>query len=322
MYKSKNSLFKLYKSMCLVRLVEEELVRLYPQQEMKCPHHYSIGQESVAAGICLNLDKKDQIYSSHRCHGHYLAKGGSLNQFMSEMYNKSSGCTHGKGGSMHLIDTSVGMMGSHGVVGTNIPIAMGSAFALKYKNKKNISVVFFGDGGADQGVLYESLNFSALKSLPILFVCENNGYASFSSVQSRHANKNIANRVKNFGIETIRLDSRNPIDFFISSGKIIKYVKKNQKPFFIEVDVDRFMAHCGTGDDVGPNLRTKNDIKIMRLNDPIIFLEKYFVKNNICNKKNIEIIKNIVQQKIEKAVMFAQKEKLPQKKDLMKHIFA
>lgn len=238
------------------------------------------------------------------------------------MYNKSSGCTKGKGGSMHLIDTSVGMKGSHGVVGTNIPIAMGSAFALKYKNKKNISVVFFGDGGADQGVLYESLNFSALKSLPILFVCENNGYASFSSTKSRHANKNISDRVKNFGMKSIKLNSRNPIDFFISSEKIINYVKKNQKPAFIEADVDRFMAHCGTGYDVGPNLRTKNDIKIMKLNDPIIFLEKHFLKNNICNKKNIESIKVNIQQKIKEAVMFAKKDKLPQKKDLMKHIFA
>lgn len=308
--------------MCLIRLAEEELVRSYAEQEMKCPHHYSIGQESVAAGICLNLEKKDQIYSSHRCHGHYLAKGGSLNQFMAEMYNKSSGCTGGKGGSMHLIDTSVGMMGSHGVVGTNIPIAMGSAFALKYKNKKNISVVFFGDGGADQGVLYESLNFSALKSLPILFVCENNGYASFSSTKSRHANKNISDRVKNFGMKSIKLNSRNPIDFFISSEKIINYVKKNQKPAFIEADVDRFMAHCGTGNDVGPNLRTQNDIKNMRLNDSIVFLEKYFLKNNIYTKKNLQIIKYSIQQKIEKAVLFAKKDKLPQKKDLMKHIFA
>ena len=170
-------LFKMYESMYLIRLVEEKLIELNPEQLMKCPHHYAIGQEAVAVGVCSALNREDQILSSHRCHGHYLAKGGSLNAFMAEMYNKIDGCTRGKGGSMHLIDTAVGVMGSHGVVGTMIPIAVGSAFALKQKNRNNVSVVFFGDGGADQGVLYESLNFAALKKLPVIFICENNSFA-------------------------------------------------------------------------------------------------------------------------------------------------
>lgn len=319
---AKKKIVKFYTLMSKIRKSEQKLIDLYPDQEMKCPHHYAIGQEAVAAGVCVNLTDKDQIFSSHRCHGHYIAKGGSLKSFMSEMYNKSTGCTEGKGGSMHLIDTKKGMMGSHGVVGTNIPIALGASFYLKYNNKKNISVVFFGDGGADQGVLYESLNFAALKNLPIIFVCENNSYASFSHINSRHAQKNISLRVRNFGLKSFRLNGNDPILFLDKIEKIISFVKNTSKPVFVEAKVNRFMAHCGLGNDVGPGLRSKKDINKMLNSDSLNYLQKYLIKKKILNENKIKVINKKIDSEILNALKYAKKSNLPSKKDLMKNIFA
>ena len=167
---SKKVLLGLYENMLLIRRSEETLIRLHPEQNMRTPFHLYIGQEAIAAGICFPMSSKDLVFSYHRSHGHYLAKGGNLNKFFAEMYNKSTGCSGGKGGSMHLIDTSVGHMGSSSIVAGSIPIAVGAALALKKKNRKNVVVSFFGDGSVDEGVLYESFNFASLHSLNIIFV--------------------------------------------------------------------------------------------------------------------------------------------------------
>ena len=319
---TKQQLIEMYESMCLIRLAEEKLIELNPEQLMKCPHHYAIGQEGVAVGVCSVLNKKDQIYSSHRCHGHYLAKGGNLNAFMAEMYNKIDGCTRGKGGSMHLIDISVGMMGSHGVVGTMIPIAVGAAFALKNINKNNVSVVFFGDGGADQGVLYEALNFAALKKLPVIFVCENNCFASFSKASERHAQRDIAIRAKSFGVPADKVFGQDVLKVNKTMKKAVEKARNGEGPSFIEAETYRFKAHCGTDDDVGPNLRTREELDKQKEFCPIEILEKYMFENNIFDEK----IKNgIIQQitkDIDNAVEFGRKSPLPRAEELLKGVFA
>jgi len=319
---TKQQLIEMYESMCLIRLAEEKLIELNPEQLMKCPHHYAIGQEGVAVGACSVLNNKDQIYSSHRCHGHYLAKGGNLNAFMAEMYNKIDGSTKGKGGSMHLIDTSVGMMGSHGVVGTLIPIAVGAAFALKNNNQNNVSVVFFGDGGADQGVLYESLNFAALKNLPVIFICENNGFASFSKASERHAQQDISIRAKSFGVESHKVFGQNVLEVNQVMNKALEKAREGGGPSFIEAETYRFKAHCGTDDDVGPNLRTREELDKQKEFCPIEILEKYMFENNIFDEK----IKNgIIQQitkDIDNAVEFGRKSPLPRAEELLKGVFA
>ena len=315
-------LFKMYESMYLIRLVEEKLIELNPEQLMKCPHHYAIGQEAVAVGVCSALNREDQILSSHRCHGHYLAKGGSLNAFMAEMYNKIDGCTRGKGGSMHLIDTAVGVMGSHGVVGTMIPIAVGSAFALKQKNRNNVSVVFFGDGGADQGVLYESLNFAALKKLPVIFICENNSFASFSKTSARHAIEDIAGRAISFGVPAVKVFGQDVLEVYNATKDAVATARKGKGPSFIEAETYRFKAHCGTDDDIGPNLRTKEELEKQKEYCPIALLEKYMISKNILDDKTKdEIIKQITM-KIDVAVEFGRKSPLPGPDELLKGVFA
>jgi acetoin:2,6-dichlorophenolindophenol oxidoreductase subunit alpha len=317
-----NTYIEMYKKMLLIRLTEEKLIELNHEQLMKSPHHYAIGQEGVAVGVCSVLNKKDQIYSSHRCHGHYLAKGGNLNAFMAEMYNKIDGCTRGKGGSMHLIDTSVGMMGSHGVVGTMIPIAVGAAFALRHINQHNVSVVFFGDGGADQGVLYESLNFAALKNLPVIFICENNGFASFSKASERHAQRDISIRAKSFGVPSDKVFGQDVLKVNKAMRKAVGKAKKGEGPSFIETETYRFKAHCGTDDDIGPNLRTKEELDKQKEFCPIILLEKYMFEKKIIDEKTKNEILQQITIDIDNAVEFGRMSSLPSPEELLKGVFA
>src|SRR3989344_7824434 len=169
--------YKFYRSLYRIRRVEEEIARVYPTNKIKSPVHLSIGQEAVSVGVCLALDSQDIVFGTYRGHALYLAKGGNLKKMIAELYGRATGCAKGKGGSMHLIDVTAGVMGGSAVVGTTIPQAVGYAYALKIKKSSSVVVSFFGDGAVEEGVFHESMNFAALKNLPIIFVCENNSYA-------------------------------------------------------------------------------------------------------------------------------------------------
>src|SRR5439155_4707591 len=182
---------QLYRSLYRIRRVEEEIARVYPTDRIKSPVHLSIGQEAVSVGICSALRADDVVFGTYRGHALYLAKGGDLKQMVAELYGKVTGCARGKGGSMHLVDAAHGVMGASAVVGTTIPHAVGYAYAMKLRGEDRIVVSFFGDGATDEGVFDESLNFAALKRLPILFVCENNSYAIHTHQVRRQAQANI-----------------------------------------------------------------------------------------------------------------------------------
>ena len=186
---SKKVLHNLLYEMMRIRRVQLAIESRYLENEMKTPIHLCIGQEAVAVGVCANLHKNDYINSTHRGHGHYLAKGGNLKTLIAELYGRESGCSKGRGGSMHLVDTHVGIYGSSSIVGGGIPIGTGMGLAIKMRKKKNVSVVFFGDGAADEGVLYESINFALLKKLPVIFILENNQYSVCSHISARQAGR-------------------------------------------------------------------------------------------------------------------------------------
>ena len=174
---SSDILIKLYAVITKIRKVQLKIEELYHQDEMKTPVHLYIGQEAIAAGVCANLKKTDYVFSNHRGHGHYIAKGGDLKAMIAELYCKETGCSRGRGGSMHLVDVKVGLLGSSAIVGGGIPVAVGAALSSSLKKDNRVSVVFFGDGASEEGVLYESMNFAALKKLPVVFICENNFYS-------------------------------------------------------------------------------------------------------------------------------------------------
>ncbi len=189
-----------YKSLYRIRRVEEEIIHIYPTDKIKSPIHLSIGQEAISVGVCEALKADDVVFGTYRGHAMYLAKGGDLKKMIAELYGKVTGCAKGKGGSMHLIDIEKGVMGTSAIVGTTIPLAVGYAYSLKYKQSDSIAVSFFGDGAVDEGAFHESMNFAALKKLPVLFVCENNLYAIHSHHLKRHHSNNISERARTYGM--------------------------------------------------------------------------------------------------------------------------
>ena len=189
-----------YRVLYKIRRVEEEIATIYPTDRIKSPIHLSIGQEAVAVGVCQALRPNDIVFGTYRGHALYLAKRGDLKKMMAELYGKVTGCSKGKGGSMHLVDVEHGFMGTSAVVGTTIPNAVGYAYAIKQQHRNSIVASFFGDGATEEGVFYESLNFASLKALPIIFICENNLYAIHTHQLQRQCNPNICDRVRSFGI--------------------------------------------------------------------------------------------------------------------------
>ena len=319
---NKKIIMGLYESMLLIRRSEETLIRLHPEQKMKTPFHLYIGQEAIASGICFSMNKKDLVFSYHRSHGHYLAKGGNIKKFFAEMYNKSTGCSGGKGGSMHLIDTSVGHMGSSSIVAGSIPIAVGAALALKKNNKKNVVVSFFGDGSVDEGVLYESFNFSSLHNLNIIFVCEDNELSVNTPISERRAKDNMVQRANSFGIISKELNGNNVIEIYKNFKKIRNEQLVKSGPYFLECKTYRHKGHIGIDDDLIDKIRTREYLERWKKKCPIKYLKKKLLKNKITSIKDLGLLEKKIEKIIIEADKFGRTSPLPKKQDLLKGVFA
>ena len=277
------NLSELQASMLRIRLVEESIANKYSEQKMRCPTHLSIGQEAIAVGVCSNLTNEDQVLSTHRAHAHYLAKGGCLNSMLAEIYGKVTGCSKGMGGSMHLIDKSVGFMGSTAIVGNTIPVAVGSALAMKIQEKKSISCICFGDGATEEGVFYESINFAIIHNLPVLFICENNLYSVYSGLEVRQPKgRKIFEMVRAFGIESIHGDGNNVqqvSDYVdLARGKILS----GNGPQFLEFDTYRWREHCGPNYDNDIGYRKEEEFLEWKKKDPL---------KDIFENKDLDLVK-------------------------------
>lgn len=261
---------KFYRSLYRIRRVEEEVAKVYPSDKIKSPVHLSIGQEAVAVGVCETLRPDDVVFVTYRSHASYLAKGGDLKQMIAELYGKVTGCAKGKGGSMHLVDVSAGVMGASAVVGTTIANAVGYAYAMKLKRKDTVVVSFFGDGGTDEGVFYESLNFAVLKALPIIFVCENNGYAIHTHQRQRHGYANICERAHAFGMPAERIEDNDVLCIYERVGAAVKALRDGQTgPFFFECMTYRWKEHVGPNDDYQLGYRAQEEAEPWIKNDQV-----------------------------------------------------
>jgi len=314
---------KLYYEMVRIRMVEEKIAELYHEQEIRCPVHLSIGQEAIAVGVCQNLNREDKIVTAHRSHAHYLAKGGSLKKMISELYGKYNGCAKGLGGSMHLVDFSVGVYAAIPIVGSSIPIGVGIAWANKLKRNKNIVVAFFGDAATEEGVFFESLDFAALHNLPILFVCENNDYSVYSHISKRQSKKRSITKIaKSIGVSSLKIDGNSVEQIFIKSGRIIKRIRNFPAPFLIELKTFRNLEHCGPDNDDNLGYRKKSYLNLWKKKCPVKNYENYLKKENyLSNKKNFDIIEKI-EKEILQSFNFAKKSKFPPKKLLKKYVYA
>ncbi|MDO8501411.1 MAG: thiamine pyrophosphate-dependent dehydrogenase E1 component subunit alpha [Gemmatimonadaceae bacterium] len=250
---------RFYRALYRIRRVEEEVAKAYPSDKIKSPVHLSIGQEAVAVGVCEALKPEDIVFASYRGHAAYLAKGGDLNRMIAELYGRVTGCAKGKGGSMHLIDVAHGVMGSSAVVGTTIPNAAGYAYALKLRGSDALVAAFFGDGATDEGVFYESLNFAALKRLPMIFICENNSYAIHTHQNQRQAISNIAERAASFGIPA-EVIADDVIAVYSAIDKAAKAIRSGAGgPFFFECMTYRWKEHVGPGEDYHLGYRSREE---------------------------------------------------------------
>ena len=313
---------KLLNSLLKIRLVEKEISKRYSEEQIRCPVHLSLGQEAAAVGVCSAISKEDYVFSTHRCHSHYLAKGGNLKAMVSELYGKKSGCCGGRGGSMHLMDTSVRMMMSVPIVASVIPIAVGAALSLRLKKKSNIIVVFFGDAAVEEGVFHESANFASLTNIPVLFVCENNQYSCFTNINDRQPSNDLTRLAKCHNIKSLRMNGNKVLDIYEKTKEIVTLIKKTQRPFCLQLDTFRFIEHCGPNNDDLLNYRDKKEIDKWSKRDPILLFKNHLKKKKVFDQKIFNEFERKLNFKINKAFAYALKEDFPEISSINNHVYA
>jgi TPP-dependent pyruvate/acetoin dehydrogenase alpha subunit len=307
---------RMFRSLYRIRRVEEEVARIYPTDKIKSPVHLSIGQESVAVGVIEALQPRDVVFGTYRGHAAYLAKGGDLPRMIAELYGKATGVARGKAGSMHLIDMSKNVMGMSAVVGTTIPHAAGHAYALKIRKSDAIVVCFMGDGATEEGVFYETLNFAALKELPVLFVCENNAFAIHAPISTRQKNTNIAARAAAFGLEAQRLDNDDVFTVYEATSTAVKAIRNGGGPRFLEVPTYRWKEHVGPGEDYHVGYRSIEDAQSWIDRDTVAATGALLPTSVRAR------IEREVEDEIAAAFEFAENSPFPGAEELMRNIYA
>ncbi len=308
---------RIYRSLRRIRRAEEEVARIYPSDKIKSPVHLSIGQEFVAVGICDVLRPEDVVSPTYRCHAAFLAKGGSLNGMMAELYGKVGGVAGGKGGSMHLIDMSHNIIGASAVVGTTIPVAVGFALVFRRTKAARIAVSFFGDGATEEGVFAESLNFAALHKLPVLFVCENNGYAIHTPLGKRWATRQLCERVATYGIPTHRVEDGDVLKLRAIAAEAVEAMRRGEGgPQFIECHAYRWREHVGPNEDYDAGYRPRGDLDPWVENDQV---EKIGLRLTAARRAAIDAA---IEDELVAAIAFAEESPFPTADALEAHVFA
>jgi len=315
------TLREMYLAMLKTRKFEEKLMALYPAQEIKTPIHLYIGQEAIAAGICANLAKDDYVFSTHRSHGHYIAKGGELKPMMAELYGRRTGCSKGKGGSMHLVAPEVGILGTSSIVGGITPLATGVALASVMQGNKRVAAAFLGDGAIDEGSFHESLNFASLKKLPVLFICENNFYSICTHLRARQPADNIAQRAKGYVMPGIRVDGNDVLAVFRAAKDAVRRARNGDGPTLIECRTYRWMQHVGPNYDFESGCRFKEELDRWVKKCPIKRYKKFLLSKNIISESEMTQLANQIDKEIEEAVTFGQNSPFPDKEELLDDVY-
>jgi pyruvate/2-oxoglutarate/acetoin dehydrogenase E1 component/TPP-dependent pyruvate/acetoin dehydrogenase alpha subunit len=307
---------KIYRSLYRIRRAEEEVARIYPTDKIKSPVHLSIGQEAVSVGVCEALQPKDVVFGTYRSHALFLAKGGGVKEFMAELYGKATGCARGKGGSMHLIDIAHNMLGTSAVVGTTIPQAVGYAYAMKYRRSDAIVVSFMGDGAVEEGVFHESLNFAALKRLPIIFVCENNCYAIHTHQRQRQHWAEICDVVCGHGLPAERIEDNDVLHIHERISETATAIRSGQSgPAFFECMTYRWKEHVGPNDDFLLGYRTEAEAQPWKEKDAVRIVGRL-----LPSERRVQIEQE-VEAEIQEALRFADASPFPDATELYTDTF-
>jgi len=304
-------LLELYEGMVRLRVFEKEAAEKYKTGEIPSFVHLYIGEEAVAVGVCANLTNDDIVTSTHRGHGHAVAKGISSKEAMAELYGRQGGCSGGRGGSMHMYKKSIGFLGTNGMVGGGIGLALGAAFYLKYNDKNNVAVGFFGDGASNMGIFYESLNLAAIYKLPVVYVCENNLYATGTPLRSIAANPDIASRAKAFNIPGIAVDGNDVMEVYEIFAAAAERAKKGEGPTLIEARTYRQHGH-NEGEPLYGSYRTKEEVDTwVTLKDPIKNHEIKLKEVYGVAEETIQAVRDKILKEIDEAIDYSRKSPVP-----------
>ncbi len=312
---------ELYKKIFLIRRVEEKIREIYPQDDMKTPVHLSIGEEAIVSGICQALREGDQLFGSYRSHGLYLCRTGETDRFFAELYGKKTGLARGKAGSMHLHATSAGFLLASAVVSSQIPVAVGAAFANKIKKNGHIVSVFFGDGALEEGVFWESLNAACLKNIPILFVCEDNGLSIHADLKCRQSFSSIAKIASQFTPHVFQESTTDPEVIYELTRTALDRMRTDGKPAFLHLKYYRYLEHVGVDEDFKFGYRSKGEYLDWLGKDPLHVQERKLLSLGISKDIILDIEKQIAAD-IEKSVQKAKEAPFPEDNELWADIYA
>jgi len=315
----KDKLLKIYKKMLEIRKFEKKLYSLFLTGVMPGTMHQYIGQEAIAVGVCENLREDDYITTTHRGHGHYLAKRAPLKELMAELFAKKTGCCRGMGGSMHIAKLSSGILGGGGIVGAGIPIACGAALSAKLRKKGQVVACFFGDGAVNTGAFHEGVNLAAVWKLPVIFVCENNFYAFSTPIKKVVAIENIAERAKGYGIPGVVVDGNDVLEVYEIANQAIKRARKGKGPTLIECKTYRYKGHARFDP---ATYRPREEVEEWLRKDPLHLYQKKLIKLGIINEKKIKEIEEEVKESIEEAIKFAEESPEPDIRNSLEYVYA
>jgi TPP-dependent pyruvate/acetoin dehydrogenase alpha subunit len=311
---------EMFRQMHLIRAFEEQTVKLYMKNIVKGSTHVYAGEEAIAVGVCAALIPGDYITSTHRGHGHCLARGGDPNKMMAELMGRATGYCKGKGGSMHIADLDLGILGANGIVGGGISLATGAAYACRYRNDGHVTVCFFGDGGINQGVFYEVANMAAMWKLPIIYVCERNQFQEFGYSEWYYADQDLTKRTEPFGFKGVEVDGNDLLAVYEVAQQCVEKARQGEGPSFIVANTYRYYGHT-VGDPL--TYRKPGEVEIWKdeNHDPILRFKKYLIREEILPEHECDAIQKSAAQVIDQAVEFAINSPMPDPSTLLEDVY-
>jgi TPP-dependent pyruvate/acetoin dehydrogenase alpha subunit len=316
-----SELARMLRTMILIREFDERAIALRVAGKIYGAVHPYVGQEAVAVGVCANLTGRDRVTSTHRGHGHCIAKGADIRRMMAELFGRVDGYCRGKGGSMHIADFSVGMLGANGIVGGGLPIACGAALAAQLEGQGNVTVCFFGDGAAAEGEFHEALNIASVWRLPIVFVCENNQYAANNAVAVQHPRVDIAAHAAAYAMPGVIVDGNDVLAVEAATREAVARARRGEGPSLLECKTYRWHFHAMRATPP-PDTRPADEIAAWKARDPIARLESHLVGCGLLSAEEIAGMRRSVTADLDAAVAFAEQSPFPDPKDLLVDMFA
>jgi acetoin:2,6-dichlorophenolindophenol oxidoreductase subunit alpha len=310
----------LHRRMVRIRLFEEAAGRLAEAAKLPGFLHLYVGEEAVASGVCVHLSNNDHITSTHRGHGHLVAKGGEFRPMMAELMAKATGYCKGKGGSMHISSLDLGMLGANGIVGAGSPIAVGAAFSNKYKGEGNVAVAFFGDGATNIGAFHEAANMACALKLPIVFVCENNEFGEFTRRDKTMAITDIVDRAQGYGMPGVICDGMDAVAVWEAAGEAIAHARAGRGPTLVEAKTYRFYNHHGV-QNLGLKYRTDDEVEVWKKRDPIFSLEARLADAGLMSAADAEAVWAELRADIADAIQFAEDSPVPTSDQILADVY-